>query len=345
MTEPLPLETLAWLRQTARLEGGATAQVLLHLLERLEELEATNHLAARSLASMRRAHCDHRRRLLNLEAAQQQHANPAPAATEMVATHEGAPVAAPTPHGYAYRCPGLLGGIEFSRGQEVNGSRPIEAIPCRLGVPPAAQPTPSALPANYIDPGHQGEDLTLLEAFCRACKAEGGTADEIYLKAIRAVLAASPAALFQQQESRITTLRSALTDCGRAVGASIGDDCTDGFLLEVPQKVRLAVAKPVPAVVPVRLCERLPDPRPESEGGDCDEEGKCWFLQPRSATPFPNWTFLWRGHMGGSYYSHWLPASAIPAPSNYIRDQKSIRPDSCSLPQAGEGEGMSDHST
>jgi hypothetical protein len=32
-------ETLAWLRQTAKLEGGVTAQVLLHLLERADALE------------------------------------------------------------------------------------------------------------------------------------------------------------------------------------------------------------------------------------------------------------------------------------------------------------------
>jgi len=39
MTEPLPTTTLAWLRQTAKLEGAVTAQVLLHLLERVEVLE------------------------------------------------------------------------------------------------------------------------------------------------------------------------------------------------------------------------------------------------------------------------------------------------------------------
>ena len=32
-------ETLAWLRQTAKFEGGVTAQAILHLLERLETLE------------------------------------------------------------------------------------------------------------------------------------------------------------------------------------------------------------------------------------------------------------------------------------------------------------------
>jgi len=40
MTEPLSPETLAWLRQTAKFDGGVTAQVLLHLLERVEAFEA-----------------------------------------------------------------------------------------------------------------------------------------------------------------------------------------------------------------------------------------------------------------------------------------------------------------
>jgi hypothetical protein len=50
-------------------------------------------------------------------------------------------------------------------------------------------PTPPPLPSGYIDPEHQGEDLALLETFYRACLAEGGTADEIELRGIRAVLA------------------------------------------------------------------------------------------------------------------------------------------------------------
>jgi len=45
------------------------------------------------------------------------------------------------------------------------------------------------LPTNYIDPEHQGEDLELLQTFYQACQSEGGTADEICLRGIRAVLA------------------------------------------------------------------------------------------------------------------------------------------------------------
>ena len=120
-------------------------------------------------------------------------------------------------------------------------------------------------------------------------------------------------------------------------GSDNGDRLSEAVELDRIATLLQQPSAPAPAVVPVAMRERLPDRRPESEGGDCDMEGRCWLFEPRSATPFPNWTLLWRGHMGPCN-SHWLPASAIPAPSNYIRDQKYIRPDSRSLPQAGEGE-------
>jgi len=56
---------------------------------------------------------------------------------------------------------------------------------------------PAALPPDYIDPEHQGDDRELLETFYGACNAEGGTADEIYLRGIRAVLAARPTTRFR----------------------------------------------------------------------------------------------------------------------------------------------------
>jgi len=45
------------------------------------------------------------------------------------------------------------------------------------------------LPPGYIDPEHQGQDLEMLQVFYRACGAEGGTADEIHLRGIKAALA------------------------------------------------------------------------------------------------------------------------------------------------------------
>ena len=57
----------------------------------------------------------------------------------------------------------------------------------------AALATPPPLAPNYIDPEHHGEDRELLQVFYAACNAEGGTADEIHLRGIRAVMAACPA--------------------------------------------------------------------------------------------------------------------------------------------------------
>jgi hypothetical protein len=98
------------------------------------------------------------------------------------------------------------------------------------------------------------------------------------------------ATLLQQQEARLAALRSALADCGRAVGASISDDCSDDFLLQVPAEVRLAAVATAPAVVPVAVSERLP------ESGDLDANGRCWVYQNGNST------------------THWLSASAIPLP-------------------------------
>jgi hypothetical protein len=50
---------------------------------------------------------------------------------------------------------------------------------------------PTELPVltpGYIDFEHTGQDREILDAFYRACNSEGGTADEIHLRGIRAVL-------------------------------------------------------------------------------------------------------------------------------------------------------------
>jgi len=75
--------------------------------------------------------------------------------------------------------------------------------------------TPVALPPNYIDPEHQGADRQLLEIFYLACNAEGGTADEIHLRGIKAVLAARPAAPAApevQRDAVIAAVTKALGD-------------------------------------------------------------------------------------------------------------------------------------
>ena len=54
---------------------------------------------------------------------------------------------------------------------------------------PAEPIPPAALPEGYIDPEHSEDDRALLQTFYSACQAEGGTADEITLRGLRAVLA------------------------------------------------------------------------------------------------------------------------------------------------------------
>ena len=54
---------------------------------------------------------------------------------------------------------------------------------------PAVPAPPAALPEGYIDPEHSGDDRAMLETYYAACQAEGGTADEITLRGLRAVLA------------------------------------------------------------------------------------------------------------------------------------------------------------
>ena len=71
---------------------------------------------------------------------------------------EPAPPPARPPHGYAYRYRSIRGVtvIRFNCGQEVDGSRPIEAVPYWLGEPPidlrtpASQPAPPPAPAGGL---------------------------------------------------------------------------------------------------------------------------------------------------------------------------------------------------
>jgi hypothetical protein len=77
--------------------------------------------------------------------------------------------------------------------------------------------TPPPLPPGYIDPEHQGEDRELLEAFYQAILGEGGTAKEITLRGIRAVLAQRPSVL------RLAEIIAAV----RAADAAISDEALE----------------------------------------------------------------------------------------------------------------------
>ena len=59
----------------------------------------------------------------------------------------------------------------------------------RWGTPARAALAQPVLPPSYIDAEHTGQDQELLEVFYKACLLEGGTADEIHLRGLKAVLA------------------------------------------------------------------------------------------------------------------------------------------------------------
>jgi hypothetical protein len=67
-----------------------------------------------------------------------------------------------------------------------------------------------------------------------------------------------------------------------------------------------------PAPEPVAVSERLPDPRPEPEGGDCDAGGRCWWFSEshEGLDTAPAWALTWRSDDD----THWRPFRAIPLP-------------------------------
>lgn len=97
--EPIPAEVLAWLRQSAAVDGAAYSQVLLHLLERVEALEAkyeTQRLATlewgKDVDKLMRWTDDHLKRIMALEQ------RPIPGAAQPPAPQPAPPVAPAPPH-------------------------------------------------------------------------------------------------------------------------------------------------------------------------------------------------------------------------------------------------------
>jgi hypothetical protein len=202
------------------------------------------------------------------------------------------------------------------------------------------------LPPGYIDPEHSGADRKLLEVFYAACNSEGGTADEIHLRGIRAVLAAQPAPpaegevadeelLALKSWSGSTAFESDLVDICRAAIAldrsrrapvppaegEVGELVDqihqialawepDACLLGNMTAEQLARAADLLAQrhpAPVPVSERLPGP------GDWDRNGRCWLFDPCDH----GW-WSYRGALPSdgdpAPFTHWLPYNALPIP-------------------------------
>lgn len=174
-----------------------------------------------------------------------------------------------------------------------------------------AQPEPEVVgpPSDYIDPEHTGSDREMLEAFYVACRSEGGTADEIHLRGLRAVLARwgcpAPVAAGEVAEL-VADLRGT----------------ADGLERQYYSKTAALITRAAdlleqrhPAPVPV-------SERPWERDGWSDEEGRCWW--GRAADEFCNhdWHYATRAEVE-EYCSDampqiTLPAHALPAPSGEV---------------------------
>jgi hypothetical protein len=136
------------------------------------------------------------------------------------------------------------------------------------------------LPANYIDPEHTKADRKLLKVFYSACRAEGGSADEIHLRGLKAVLAdwyshsAHSLQQLQQENHRFREPERTM----------LCDILANGALLPDPEGKRYGIQRAMAGISEEELARfggSKPQPIPVSwlpwrQEGWCNAEGKCW---------------------------------------------------------------------
>ena len=191
-------------------------------------------------------------------------------------------------------------------------------------------PTPPALPPNYIDPEHTGQDRELLETFYRAARADGGTADECILRGVKAVLATHPAnppapeplnGYLQDppapEPGEVGELVNSLTLIGDGMNALNHE--ADSWVVARAATLLQQQESGLAALRGVPVSERLP--REE----DCDDDGFCWngygysYDDKNEIDSYALWMLVPKDDLRGEV---WLPHAALPLPA----------------PQAGEGE-------
>jgi hypothetical protein len=174
-----------------------------------------------------------------------------------------------------------------------NAAPIIERMKLALAQPEPVGPTDE----GYIDCDITGSDRALLNQFYAAAQREGGSADEVTLRGIHAVLnrpqVLEPtieelAAMWLEQYGNVsgspTMNFSEFVDAARAVLARWGR----------------------PAITPIPVSERLPGPE------DCDAEGRCWYWDPEEDNE--HWDFMPKVSGNTTTWTHWLPAHALPLP-------------------------------
>ena len=150
--------------------------------------------------------------------------------------------------------------------------------------------------AAAINPEHQGEDRQILHVFYDACMSEGGSADEIHLRGLRAVLARwghQPTPLAEGEVAEIAAWVRAYSDC--EFGPHSEDPDHRG-LYRAAELLQQQHPTPVPV-----------SDEPWKREGWCDENGWCWFGCHGEV-----WMFCHPNEREISSVS--LPAGALPVP-------------------------------
>ena len=172
--------------------------------------------------------------------------------------------------------------------------------------PPEPIP-PAALPEGYIDPEHSGDDRALLQTFYSACQAEGGTADEVTLQGLRAVLARWGTSNLTQ--TRLSPADGEVADVVRWLKARAGIPASPDFPAVAAYLTR--AAELLERQAPVAVSER-----PWERDGWCDTDGLCWLGSDALDGCTPTWLYgppAWAERFP-NVHRVLLPAHALPLP-------------------------------
>lgn len=179
------------------------------------------------------------------------------------------------------------------------------------------------LPSIYVDSEHTGCDREILEAFYVACRSEGGTADEIHLRGLHAVLARfggrpAPAPAGAVADSVAVLEREAeAAEQGNLWMAP--SELRQAATLLRQQQLRIALLEQRQAA-PLAQCCPTPVPvadRPWEREGWCDEQGQCWMGDPGGGGFIPSWRLCRPEDAPNMKVS--LPANALPLPAGEVQ--------------------------
>jgi hypothetical protein len=159
-----------------------------------------------------------------------------------------------------------------------------------------------------IDPEHKGRDLQLLKVFYTACQSEGGTADEIHLRGLKAVLALAQPEPEGPTDEELDALERKFWKLDSVIEYEAGEGFTEVFPKDETFDHR-AFARAVlvrharPTIQPVAVSERWP------EFSDCDSFERVWAFNP----VLDHWKLT---RINQCFHTHWLPHHALPTPTS-----------------------------